>query len=287
MTPLALILAAGLAAEPGLTVGTPRASATGFELPVDAPVRALKKVERHAKNHRLVLFVPGVAGAATSQVVELGPVSLVKVVPAERGVAITLQLRGEGSLDRLVVELEPSPVVRYGDAVLAALPPPPVETMPAARPAPVETAPAPRLVSSPVLLASTTSGGSSTRTTVLAVTLLLVVAAAAAATFAQRRRNHEKSVGETIDVVAVRSFGAKQKLVLVNTCGDRLLLATCDKEVRLLKNLGPAGSTDAGFAAALAAADDQVTAAGSADIAGLLKLRARRTDGAANDEATA
>ncbi len=58
-----------------LALGTPRASATGFELPLEAPQKALRKLEKHYKNHRIVLFVPGVTAAGWTETVERGPVS--------------------------------------------------------------------------------------------------------------------------------------------------------------------------------------------------------------------
>jgi hypothetical protein len=61
-----------------------------------------------------------------------------------------------------------------------------------------------------------------------------------------------------------------------------LLLATCDKEVRLLKNLGPASASDTSFAAALASVEEGQNES-AADVAGLLKLRARRQTGTLPD----
>lgn len=45
---------------------------------------------------------------------------------------------------------------------------------------------------------------------------------------------------ERIDLLAVRSLGGKQRLCLVEVCGERLLIATSDHEVTLLSHLtGP------------------------------------------------
>ena len=80
---------------------------------------------------------------------------------------------------------------------------------------------------------------------------LLVVAglagAAGAAWQRRRPRREGKQDQERIDLLAVRSLGGKQRLALVEVCGERLLLASCEQEVTLLSHL--AGGT-AGEAAA-------------------------------------
>jgi flagellar biogenesis protein FliO len=299
MSSLILALTLLAAGDSTVTFGPPRATADSFELPMQAQPRLLKKLERHLVGHRLVVFIPGATGTAQSKTIEAGPVASLRVTPAQLGLAVTLHLRGgtDGALDRLSVRQDADPALRYVETLAppaAAEAPRPaaseVPTAAATAPRPsTETAPArpsgpldavfaqARAQPEKVVLASAAGGESGTRGTALALLLVVLVGAAGAATFLQRRRAREKTVGETIDVVAVRSFGAKQKLVLVNTCGDRLLLATCDKEVRLLKNLGPASATDTSFAAALASVEEgQNTSA--ADVAGLLKLRARRPD---------
>jgi flagellar biogenesis protein FliO len=53
----------------------------------------------------------------------------------------------------------------------------------------------------------------------------------------RRKKTLQADVG-SIEVVAVQSLGGKHKLALVQTCGERLLLATSDKEVRLLSHVG-------------------------------------------------
>lgn len=53
----------------------------------------------------------------------------------------------------------------------------------------------------------------------------------------RRKKTLEKTVGG-IQVVAVQPFGNKHKLALVQTCGEKLLIAASDKGVRLLSHVG-------------------------------------------------
>jgi flagellar biogenesis protein FliO len=43
---------------------------------------------------------------------------------------------------------------------------------------------------------------------------------------------------DSIDVVAVKPFGGKHKLALIETCGEKLLLAASEKGVTLLSHVG-------------------------------------------------
>ena len=53
----------------------------------------------------------------------------------------------------------------------------------------------------------------------------------------RRKKTQEKTVAG-IEVVAVQPFGNKHKLALVQTCGEKLLIAASDKDVRLLSHVG-------------------------------------------------
>ena len=57
---------------------------------------------------------------------------------------------------------------------------------------------------------------------------------------------------DSIDVVAVKPFGGKHKLALIETCGEKLLLAASEKGVTLLSHVGnhlvPEPNTEAGGA---------------------------------------
>lgn len=279
-----LLMSAG---EPAtLTFGSPRSDAETFEWPLHAPARALHRIEKHAVGHRLVLFVPGVTSTPQSRAIDAGPVAHVKVASAQRGVALTLTMRNgtEAVLEQLHLTVNAEPTLRYRasahpDSGLAASVSPRenliADAAPMRRSSPLESAMGPaRAASGKTVLATSTGPESGARLPLLATSLVLLVTAAGVVRYRQKRQARLTGLGASIDVVAVHSFGTKQKLVLVNTCGDRLLLATSDKEVRLLKNLGPQGA-DTTFADALNAADE-ASQIRPADIAGLLKLRERK-----------
>lgn len=72
--------------------------------------------------------------------------------------------------------------------------------------------------------------------------VLFCLMALAAAAWVWRRAHGPRSGDspERIDVLAARSFGPKHRVALIETCGERLLLALCDKEITVLSHLpGP------------------------------------------------
>ncbi|MCC6748495.1 MAG: flagellar biosynthetic protein FliO [Deltaproteobacteria bacterium] len=71
----------------------------------------------------------------------------------------------------------------------------------------------------------------------MSVVLLLAVAAGIAYWLKRRRRLPQLEVPQ-IDVVAAKSLGGKQRLVLVDAAGELLLLGCTEKNVSLLKTVG-------------------------------------------------
>jgi len=76
----------------------------------------------------------------------------------------------------------------------------------------------------------------------------LIVGALGLALWFMKKHNKVQLEPESIDVVAVRAFGGRHKLALVETCGEKLLLAASDKGVTLLSHVGtqlvPEGGQD-------------------------------------------
>ncbi len=117
----------------------------------------------------------------------------------------------------------------------------------------------------------------------------LLAVGAAVVVYGKKVNKKKGATGTTegIDLVAVKALGAKQRLAVVDACGDRLLIATSEQGVQLLSKLeGGTGvhkiPTD--FLASLAQAESaspvpttHVTPVNtSKDLAGLVQLRARR-----------
>lgn len=76
-----------------------------------------------------------------------------------------------------------------------------------------------------------------------AVVVACAVMLAAAGWFWRRAQLRGVGLGrERIDLLASRSFGPKHRVAVIETCGERLLLALCDKEISVLSHLpcGPA-----------------------------------------------
>jgi flagellar biogenesis protein FliO len=121
---------------------------------------------------------------------------------------------------------------------------------------------------------------------------LLAIGAAVVVYGKKKKAPHRETAG--IDLIAVKALGAKQRLAVVDACGDRLLIATSEQGVQLLSKLeGGTGvhkiPTD--FTAVLAQAENQspvstphVTPVNtSKDLAGLVQLRARRVTWTSTD----
>jgi len=75
-------------------------------------------------------------------------------------------------------------------------------------------------------------------------------------------------------VLATKALGGKQRLLVVEACGERLLLAASDKELHLIKALGSDGDDSTSFAEELSQNSRPGTAT-SEDLAGLLRLTHR------------
>ena len=67
---------------------------------------------------------------------------------------------------------------------------------------------------------------------------MLIMGALGVALWYIKRHNKVQLEPDSIDVVAVRAFGGRHKLALVETCGEKLLLAASDKGVTLLSHVG-------------------------------------------------
>jgi flagellar biogenesis protein FliO len=99
--------------------------------------------------------------------------------------------------------------------------------------------------------------------------------------FWAKQRRGLQGGGESIEVVAIQSFGGKHRLALIETCGDRLLLAASDKEVRVLSRFGNQDpelglAQNSPFSEALDESDLQQAGVGSSingDISGLLRMK--------------
>jgi flagellar biogenesis protein FliO len=70
-----------------------------------------------------------------------------------------------------------------------------------------------------------------------AIALLGFGAAGAYVLYRNQARPKDGAGGGAIDVLALKSLGGRQRLALVEVCGERLLLAATEREVTLLSHL--------------------------------------------------
>ena len=77
------------------------------------------------------------------------------------------------------------------------------------------------------------------------------------ALFWKRRKKATNSAlnADSIEVVAIKSLGGKHRLAVVEACGERILLATNDKEVSMLAQLGDTSQKANAFAETLTELD--------------------------------
>jgi len=82
--------------------------------------------------------------------------------------------------------------------------------------------------------------------------LLLVLSLGLCFLWKKRKKVAAKGLNtETIEVVAIKSLGGKHRLAVVEACGERILLATNDKTVSMLAQLGDTNQKANAFAQTL------------------------------------
>jgi len=73
---------------------------------------------------------------------------------------------------------------------------------------------------------------------VTAVLLCLTLVVLGLVTMLAKKQKAHGAESDDIDVVSVKSFGTKHRIALIEACGEKLLVAATDKDVRLLSHLG-------------------------------------------------
>lgn len=281
--------------------GEPTVTADTFQMPVKQGIILLVKGKRTiTPEGDVMIFAPGLTGESLDRDLTAGPVKHVKIRELPRGLAVVLTPAAEFSPESIVmaegkIKIEapaaevakPAPVAAKPAqtvAAAAAKPVAPVEQPAIAAPvesAKADTAPA----KAPVQFKQESSSSPMRSMLVMAA---LIAAAAVALVMGKKKKariKHGPSAG--IDLIAVRSLGPKQRLAVIEAGGDRLLIAATDTGVQLLSRLTATQSIpDDAFenvlaeAAASAPSEPVVSPTKgnrrSADVAGLVKLRAAR-----------
>ena len=276
MNALLLSLVVGAAALPKaeLHLGTPESTADSFRHAVDAALAALERAKKQSYEQHFTVYIPGVRSKAQEVLLAEGPVERIGLRQLKRGVELRFATRGPAAEIARAVTIDSEPgAIRLGSPAAEV-------SVTAESHDPHASDPASRILARPAApVASGPKQGLSGSLWIIGVFLLCVAVAAAA--LVRRQKGQQNPM---IDVVAVRSLGAKHKLAVVEACGLRMLVATSDKDVRLLTHLDRKEQPGDAFASLLAAEQRPSTPAPtpaaaptepSADVSGLLRLRER------------
>ena len=248
---------------------TPEISETGFELPLGGlRASSLKQAKIHKAGKReLLVFLPGVRTPRRARRFKEGPIASMMVRRVRRGAIMVLRTRGvfEDPKSRLSIVASQGGQLTFDASTLSAplkaeapesKPLNTVASTPKPGPASTEAKALAKTESPPApgemktfpwasrkdkgKAASPFKPAFSSRQSSMAASGMFGVLVLGLMTlfWAIRRKKSTLADVGSIEVVAVQSLGGKHKLALVQTCGERLLLATSDKEVRLLSHVG-------------------------------------------------
>ena len=221
------------------TAWQPRTQGASFELTLPASVEQMRHALTRPRGDQQLVWVPGVLHApAQDMSFTEGPVRRLQVLPKKRGVIILLSGRAAAPLQgQLALLGAPHALLRVGPP----LPASPSDVSDISRLSQNATATdLGTMGAAPHAWSPDNPLGMRPTTWVVwgaGCTFLLCVA------YLVRQRAKPSDSG-SIEIVAVRSLSARHKLTLVIAGGERLLLATTDKEVILLSHLGPAETAD-------------------------------------------
>lgn len=211
-----------------------------FVLPMgDLEQDSLEQARMHRASHRkIVVFVPGLRAKRLVRKYKEGPVRAMRVKRLKRGSTISLftrgparevfknlklETRGHKAISiNMEQETPKSAIARVAQKAAAV-----VEVVAdevAANESEVNEA-MPRLATGSSAMAASGFFG------------LIIAALSMLLWFLKSNKKIEIS-DDSIDVVAVKPFGGKHKLALIETCGERLLLAASEKGVTLLSHVG-------------------------------------------------
>lgn len=328
MSALALVLSvvAGVIAAadesasdmPRLKIQQPVLDDGGLVIPFVGPAAPFERSERRIARGKLVIFTPGLTARASNHSFSEGPLKSLQIRPVRYGVAFWLEPRTSVALlsEHITLPSPGSPSLRIGPAdtdaptALAQAEPTSTRAAPNAHVERKALVPAPVAATGPVSMAHANESAAPARpvetaspttlapppersSTLLWATLGLVMAAVAALAWVHQRRRSTAGAGQLIDVVAIRAFGPKHQIAVVEAYGDRLLIAASDAGVQLLSRVGagrtvalsPTNHETSGAAATRSFADELTAATRStvvptavptevpADLRGLVRLR--------------
>jgi len=223
-----------------------KATVTDEQMTLPLPGSDIREVDaarvHRSGQKRISVFFPDIRGRRMMKRYKKGPIRQVRMTRTRKGTTVQLTTRQYAGdvIDKLVVkaadevqivvDMNPEPAVLPNSPEVDAIV------------GDAET----RVADQEVDKISRVAQGSSTM--VASGFFALIVAALGIAMWFLKKHNKVQLEPESIDVVAVRAFGGRHKLALVETCGEKLLLAASDKGVTLLSHVGtqlvPPGGLD-------------------------------------------
>ena len=232
-----LLASGGLWAPETPTVGETEFVLSLAELESDS----LESARMHrASNRKIVVFIPGLRAKRMVRKFKEGPVRVLRVKRLRRGSTISLftreparkvferlklASRGDKNLSiQMASEKAPTLFPESKDTKKAEAP------ADVAAPEPTQTAEE-QLANKPRLATGSSAMAASGLFGLIIAALSLIL------WFLKSNRKMDL-LDDSIDVVAVKAFGGKHKLALIETCGEKLLLAASEKGVTLLSHVG-------------------------------------------------
>jgi len=246
-----LLASGGLWAPETPTVGETEFVLSLAELESDA----LESARMHrASNRKIVVFIPGLRAKRIVRKFKEGPVRVLRVKRLKRGSTISLftreparkvferlklASRGEKNLSiQMASKKEPTLFPESEETKKAEAP---LEVVPEqTQTAEEQLANKPRLATGSSAMAASGLFG-------------LIIAGLSLILWFLKSNKKMDLLDDSIDVVAVKAFGGKHKLALIETCGEKLLLAASEKGVTLLSHVGnhlvpePGAASSGGF----------------------------------------
>ena len=206
---------------------------------VDSDVLESARMHRASKR-KIVVFFPGLKAKRFARKFKEGPVKALRVKRLKKGSTLSLFTREPARkvFDKLTLAARGDKTLSIQMATKAAptLFPEPEEVRKAStddaasspekvKPAAEKAAAKPRLATGSSTMAASGIFG------------LMIAGLSLILWFLKSNRKMDL-LDDSIDVVAVKPFGGKHKLALIETCGEKLLLAASEKGVTLLSHVG-------------------------------------------------
>jgi len=220
---------------------------------------ALESARMHrASNRKIVVFIPGLRAKRMVRKFKEGPVRVMRVKRLKRGSTVSLFTREPARkvFDnmKLAARGEKELRIEMAPKKAPALFPESkkVEQANVAKETPESTADTADTAS---LDEAMTRPRLATGSSAMAASGLfgLIIAGLSLILWFLKTNRKMDLLDDSIDVVAVKAFGGKHKLALIETCGEKLLLAASEKGVTLLSHVGnhlvpePGMQADTGF----------------------------------------